>query len=215
MLLFCGKSSHSVSQSIYLSICLSIKLLYSTFVNALSWFTFAFTFSFSTIFFFYYVYVLYELSGHPSLLVFVYVLSGSTPYENIRGRDLPGRLKKGERLPKPENSDDTWVGLCSLRIFDSVLILSHFEPPHDKTNNVVVCPVKTQISLGIRPVWSESSLCTQWVAKNPSFLHADSEDSDQTGRMPRLIWVFAGRTLILLVLSCCGSYCIILLYVSF
>ena len=27
----------------------------------------------------------------------------------------------------------------------------------------------------------------QWVAKYPSFLHADSEDSDQTGRMPRLI----------------------------
>ena len=26
-----------------------------------------------------------------------------------------------------------------------------------------------------------------------SFLHADSEDSDQTGRMARLIWVFAGR----------------------
>ena len=27
-----------------------------------------------------------------------------------------------------------------------------FEPPRDKTNNVVVRPVKTQISLGIRPV---------------------------------------------------------------
>ena len=26
------------------------------------------------------------------------------------------------------------------------------------------------------------------------FLHADSEHSDQPGRMPRLIWVFAGRT---------------------
>ena len=35
---------------------------------------------------------------------------------------------------------------------------------------------------------------------------AHSEDSDQTGRMPRLIWVFAGRTLILLVFSCRGSY---------
>ena len=32
------------------------------------------------------------------------------------------------------------------------------------------------------------------VLKDPNFLHADSEDSDQTGRMPRLIWVFAGRT---------------------
>ena len=42
-------------------------------------------------------------------------------------------------------------------------------------------------------VWSESLLCSQWVAKDPSFLHADSEDSDQTGWMPRPIWVFAGR----------------------
>ena len=54
---------------------------------------------------------------------------------------------------------------------------------------MAVCPAKTQISLGIRPVWSESwlstwrnlgSLATQW---------AHSEDPDQTGRMPRLIWV--------------------------
>ena len=147
-----------------------------------------------------------------------------------------------------------------------------------------VRPAKTQIRLGIhpvwsvrlgiRPVWSESSLCAQWVAKGPSFLHSNSEDSDQTGerggsvvecrtperevrgsrptaavlcpwarhftprkywlitqeamapsrhdwkivdwdvkpqptnqtgRMPRLIWVFAGRTATLSVLSCRGS----------
>ena len=53
---------------------------------------------------------------------------------------------------------------------------------------------KTHISLGICLVWSESLPCTQWVVKDPSFLHVDSKDSDQTGRMPRLIWVFAGRT---------------------
>ena len=69
-----------------------------------------------------------------------------------------------------------------------------------------VGPAKTQISWGIRPDRSGSSLCAQWVAKDPKFLHADSEDSDQTGRMPRLIWVFAGRTLTLLALSCCGSH---------
>ena len=51
-----------------------------------------------------------------------------------------------------------------------------------------------QISLGIRPVWSESLLCAQWVAKGSVLLQADSEDSDQTGRMRRLIWVFAGRS---------------------
>ena len=59
---------------------------------------------------------------------------------------------------------------------------------------MTVCPAKTRIGLGIRPVWSESSLCAQWVAKDPSFLQADSEDPDQTGWMPRLIWIFAGHT---------------------
>ena len=34
---------------------------------------------------------------------------------------------------------------------------------------------------------------------------AHSKDSDQTGQMPRLIWVFAGHTVILLVLSWGGS----------
>ena len=79
---------------------------------------------------------------------------------------------------------------------------------HDmsKPKKMSVRPAKTQISLSIHPVWSESSLCAQWVAKDPSFLHADSEDSDQTESMPRLIRVFAGRIAILLVLSCRSSY---------
>ena len=37
-----------------------------------------------------------------------------------------------------------------------------FEPVHDKTNKVTVRPAKTWISLGIRPVWSESSL-SAWI----------------------------------------------------
>ena len=32
-----------------------------------------------------------------------------------------------------------------------------YEPRRDKTNKVSVRPAETQISLGIRPVWSESS----------------------------------------------------------
>ena len=69
-----------------------------------------------------------------------------------------------------------------------------------------VRPAKTQISLGIRLVWSKSSLCAQRVVKDPRYLHADNEDSDQTGRLPRLIWVFAGHTRTWLVLSCRGSF---------
>ena len=60
-----------------------------------------------------------------------------------------------------------------------------YKPPHDKTNKKTVRSAKT-------------SLCAQWVAKKPSFLHADSEDSDETGWMRGLIWVFAGRIVILL-----------------
>ena len=57
-----------------------------------------------------------------------------------------------------------------------------------------VRPAKTQISLAIRPVWSESSL-SAWRKLGSLATHwAQNEDSYQTGRMPRLIWVFAGRT---------------------
>ena len=53
-------------------------------------------------------------------------------------------------------------------------------------------------------------LCAQWVAKDSSFLHGDSKDSDRTGRMPRLILVFAGHTTSLLVLSWGGSFIVTL-----
>ena len=50
------------------------------------------------------------------------------------------------------------------------------EPRHDKTNKMSMHLAKTQISLDIRQVWSESSLCVHWTAKDPRFLHADIED---------------------------------------
>ena len=62
------------------------------------------------------------------------------------------------------------------------------EPRHYKTNKMSVRPAKTQISLGIRPVWSESLQCAQWVAKDPNFLHADSKDSDQDWADTQGLW---------------------------
>ena len=60
-----------------------------------------------------------------------------------------------------------------------------------------VWPAKTLISLGISPVWSES-LLSAWRKLGSLATHwAYSEDSDQTGQMPRLIWVFPGRIVIL------------------
>ena len=45
----------------------------------------------------------------------------------------------------------------------------------------------------LRSAWTsaQSSLCAQWVTQDPRLLHADSEVSDQSGWMPRLIC--AGR----------------------
>ena len=70
---------------------------------------------------------------------------------------------------------------------------TNFEPPHGKTNNVVVRPAKTRISLGIRPVWS-SLRCPHEEGLGPQLPIECTAKTDQTGRMPRLIWVFTGRT---------------------
>ena len=39
------------------------------------------------------------------------------------------------------------------QILKSFSCVSRNEPPHDKTNKVTMRQAKTQISLGIRPVW--------------------------------------------------------------
>ena len=68
------------------------------------------------------------------------------------------------------------------------------ELPHDKTNKMTVHPAKTQISLGIHPVWSESSL-SAWRKLGSLASHsAHSKDSDQIRWMPTLIWVYVGCT---------------------
>ncbi|WAR10657.1 FGFR1-like protein [Mya arenaria] len=33
---------------------------------------------------------------------------GDAPYENVRGKDIPGKLKSGYRLPQPEQCDNKW-----------------------------------------------------------------------------------------------------------
>ena len=57
-----------------------------------------------------------------------------------------------------------------------------------------VRPAKTQISLGIHPHWSESSLSAWRKLGSLATYWVHSEDFDQTERMSWLIWVFAGRT---------------------
>ena len=54
-------------------------------------------------------------------------------------------------------------------------LLNHKSRRMRKPTKRLACPAKTQIDLGIRPIWSESSLCALLVAKDQLFLQADSE----------------------------------------
>ena len=67
-----------------------------------------------------------------------------------------------------------------------------YELPHQQND---IC-TQRRLRSASASAQSDQSLCCalNWVAKDPSFLHADSKDSVQTGQMPRLIWVFGGCT---------------------
>ena len=53
--------------------------------------------------------------------------------------------------------------------------MTGFESPHDKTNKMACAPIEDSDQPG-----HQSSLSAQWAAKDPSFLHVDSEDSDKS-----------------------------------
>ena len=89
----------------------------------------------------------------------------------------------------------------------TVIMMFSYEPAHGKTNKMTCVPQQRLRSASGHPhSLIRVFACAQWVAKDPRFLHADSEDSDQTGRMPRHICLRWAH-IILLVLSCFGSYC--------
>ena len=79
------------------------------------------------------------------------------------------------------------TGLSVYYISRVALQNSIFEPPHDKTNKMICAPSEDRSAWAATQSDQESSQCAKWIAEVPMFLHADSEDSDQTGRMPRLI----------------------------
>ena len=83
--------------------------------------------------------------------------------------------------------------------------VKHLSHDMTKPRKWVCTQQRLRFSLGICPDWSESPLCAQWELRTQCFSMRTAK-TDQTGRMPRLIWVFAGRTVALLVLSCRGSF---------
>ena len=132
----------------------------------------------------------YSSHARPELHHRFYILFPVDGYRLILTRSKT-KNKSDEQLQIEQTTAETPPGYLCRRtagIYDDIWAAAQQNQQNDGR------PAKTQISLDIRPIWSESSLCAQWVTKVPSFRHADKEDSDQTGRMPMLIWVLAGRT---------------------
>ena len=79
-----------------------------------------------------------------------------------------------------------------------------------------VRPAKTQLSLGIHRVWSRSSLSACRKLGSLATHSVQSKDSYQAGQMPRLIWIFAGRTrhFVVFIMRCliCSSKEIIFIF---
>ena len=105
-------------------------------------------------------------------------------------------------------TDERTQGHSIFKIFRGYKII----PRHFLWQGIIkwhVRPAKSQISLGICPVWAESSLSAWRKFWSLATHWAHSEDSDQTGLMPRLmprlIRDFAGNIVIFLVLSWGGS----------
>ena len=90
---------------------------------------------------------------------------------------------------------------------------SIYEPRYDKTkkkkkkNGMCAQP-------RLRSAWAstqsdQSLLCTQWVAKSPSFLYANSKDPNHTGQKTRLtclIWTFIAHTDVTRSLFCVKAH---------
>ena len=95
------------------------------------------------------------------------------------------------------------LSVWKLRIITVVVrgIMRATSQPHDKTNKMMCAQRRLRSSWPslIRDfTWRKlGSLATHWE---------HSEDSDHTGRMCRLIWVFTGHTVILLVLWWSSSF---------
>ena len=63
-----------------------------------------------------------------------------------------------------------------------------FEPQFDKTNKNYMCAHRRLISAWTSAKYDQSIYCSHEETSGPSL------PNERTGRVPRLIWVFAGRT---------------------
>ena len=99
------------------------------------------------------------------------------------------------------------LGHCKTYTMRHALSQNSYEPQHDKTNKMACAPNEDWTAWASAQS-DQSSLCAHWVAKDPRFLHADSQTLIRLGRSIRPVWSESslGAQIILLVLSCYGSY---------
>ena len=76
----------------------------------------------------------------------------------------------------------TLIAFCCF--FTVSILLNHNWATTWQNQRNECAPSEESDSLGIRPVWSQSLLCAQWVAKDPRFLHADSKTLIRLGGCP-------------------------------
>ena len=84
-----------------------------------------------------------------------------------------------------------WILLCTFNLLKPSDI-QYLSSSMTELTKWPVHPAKTQISLGICPVWSVFAVRFMGC-EGPILSSGDSEDSNHTGWMPRRIWVFTGR----------------------
>ena len=77
---------------------------------------------------------------------------------------------------------------------DATVPENKYEPWHVISNNVAFWQVYTQTSLCSIPLSLETSNDVQSAALHSKDIQVTSKGSDQTKRMRRLVWAYAGRT---------------------
>ena len=82
---------------------------------------------------------------------------------------------------------DNGFGLPSFKVLGK-------NPANKLAPDIIWASAWQNLQNGICPVWSQSSLFAWRKLRSLATHWAHSKDSDQTGQMPSLVWVFAGHT---------------------
>ena len=110
-----------------------------------------------------------------TLILLVLLCRGSSTILDARKNEFPLKLLR-----------QLSYAVCEITVTDSFYLTIN-EPPHNKTNKITCAPNMDSDQPGHPPSWSEFSLFAPRSIGSLATYWAHSEDSDQSGRTPRLI----------------------------